>query len=238
MVFIRNQKRFTTTGAAATTESASMKMNNDTTTTGAAATTESASMKTNNDTTEQQSTASRVYNDSTEKQSMASRVFECKTCGKGFSSFQALGGHRASHKKLRLVKGDGSKMDGRLTSSSKSSSALHECSICGKGYAIGQALGGHMRRHRNNPSKESPSRSLSVSPPSSPPPEEQQLFSLPLLPQTPEPKTLKRKFHAKRLCLDLNLGPPCSYEEEIDSDDHHHHHSMPTKPYLGLTLFT
>ncbi|KAI3952252.1 hypothetical protein MKW98_005947 [Papaver atlanticum] len=238
MVFIRNQKRFTTTGAATATESASMKMNNDT--------------------TEQQSTASRVYNDSTEKQSTASRVFECKTCGKGFSSFQALGGHRASHKKLRLVKGDGSKMDGRLSSSSKSSSALHECSICGKGYAIGQALGGHMRRHRNNPSKESPSRSLSVSPPSSPPPEEQQLFSLPLLPhssplaeeprlslpllpQTPEPKTLKRKFavhNDKRLCLDLNLGPPCSYEEEIDSDDHHHHQSMPTKPYLGLTLFT
>ncbi|KAF4373479.1 hypothetical protein F8388_025173 [Cannabis sativa] len=26
-------------------------------------------------------------------------VFECKTCNKRFSSFQALGGHRASHKK-------------------------------------------------------------------------------------------------------------------------------------------
>ncbi|RZC80047.1 hypothetical protein C5167_042623 [Papaver somniferum] len=211
--------------------------------------------------TEQPSTASRLNTESTEQQqSTASRVFECKTCGKGFSSFQALGGHRASHKKLRLVKGDGySNMDGRLSSSSKSSSALHECSICGKGYAIGQALGGHMRRHRNNTSKESPSRSLSLSPPSSLPPEEEQLFSLPLLPhsssplaeeprlslpllpQTPEPKTLKRKYYAvhndKRLCLDLNLGPPCSYEEELDSEDHHHHQST-TKPYLGLTLFT
>ncbi|KAI3984424.1 hypothetical protein MKX01_011378 [Papaver californicum] len=219
MVFIRkleaNQKRFTTTAA---TEDASMK---------------------NNDSTEQ-STAT------------TSRVFECKTCGKEFSSFQALGGHRASHKKLRLIKGDVSKMDGKLLSSK--SSSLHECSICGKGYAIGQALGGHMRRHRN-PSKKSPP----LSPPSSP--SSEQLFSLPLLPHTPlgeepklslpllpqtplseeEPKTLKRKFYAvnndKRLCLDLNLGPPSSeFYEEIESDDHHQ--SMPTKPYLGLTLFT
>ncbi|KAI3937948.1 hypothetical protein MKX01_027875 [Papaver californicum] len=222
MVFSRKleekQKRFTTTGA---TEDASMKksmMNNDRT---------------------EQSTAT------------TSRVFECKTCGKEFLSFQALGGHRASHKKLRLINGDASKMDGKLLSSK--SSSLHECSICGKGYAIGQALGGHMRRHRN-PSKKSPS----LSPPSSP--SSEQLFSLPLLPHTPlaeepklslpllpqtplseEPKTLKRKFYAvnnnKRLCLDLNLGPPSSeFYEEIDSNDHHQ--SMPAKPYLGLTFFT
>ena len=30
------------------------------------------------------------------------RVFECKTCNRQFPSFQALGGHRASHKKPRL----------------------------------------------------------------------------------------------------------------------------------------
>ncbi|MQK22417.1 C2H2-type zinc finger protein, partial [Escherichia coli] len=28
--------------------------------------------------------------------------FECKTCKRKFSSFQALGGHRASHKKPKL----------------------------------------------------------------------------------------------------------------------------------------
>ncbi|KAE9611607.1 putative transcription factor C2H2 family [Lupinus albus] len=29
-------------------------------------------------------------------------VFECKTCNRKFQSFQALGGHRASHKKGKL----------------------------------------------------------------------------------------------------------------------------------------
>ncbi|KAJ3679956.1 hypothetical protein LUZ60_016234 [Juncus effusus] len=29
--------------------------------------------------------------------------YECKTCNKSFPSFQALGGHRASHKKLKLL---------------------------------------------------------------------------------------------------------------------------------------
>ncbi|KAK1691980.1 hypothetical protein QYE76_008677 [Lolium multiflorum] len=62
------------------------------------------------------------------------RAFTCKTCGRVFPSFQALGGHRASHKKPRL--------DGDLKPK------LHACSICGLEFAIGQALGGHMRRHR------------------------------------------------------------------------------------------
>ncbi|CAM0957860.1 unnamed protein product [Alopecurus aequalis] len=64
------------------------------------------------------------------------RAFVCKTCGRVFPSFQALGGHRASHKKPRL---DG---DGDLKPK------LHGCSICGLEFAVGQALGGHMRRHR------------------------------------------------------------------------------------------
>ncbi|BAF16374.1 zinc finger protein ZAT12 [Oryza sativa Japonica Group] len=67
------------------------------------------------------------------------RAFVCKTCNRVFPSFQALGGHRASHKKPRL---DG---DGDL---SLSKPKLHGCSICGLEFAIGQALGGHMRRHR------------------------------------------------------------------------------------------
>jgi hypothetical protein len=65
------------------------------------------------------------------------RAFVCKTCGRVFPSFQALGGHRASHKKPRLD-GDGGDLKPKL----------HGCSICGLEFAIGQALGGHMRRHR------------------------------------------------------------------------------------------
>ncbi|KAJ0021185.1 hypothetical protein Pint_32322 [Pistacia integerrima] len=66
------------------------------------------------------------------------RVFTCKTCNREFSSFQALGGHRASHKKPKLM--------GMPASPKKPKT--HECSICGLEFSIGQALGGHMRRHR------------------------------------------------------------------------------------------
>lgn len=71
------------------------------------------------------------------------RVFECKTCNKKFHSFQALGGHRASHKKLKL-------MAELLTQPSNSprKPKKHECPMCGLEFALGQALGGHMRRHR------------------------------------------------------------------------------------------
>ncbi|KAF8042390.1 hypothetical protein BT93_A0884 [Corymbia citriodora subsp. variegata] len=73
--------------------------------------------------------------------------FECKTCNRRFPSFQALGGHRASHKKPRLL-------ETKPEDSTKSALGamvkpkMHECSICGLKFSLGQALGGHMRRHR------------------------------------------------------------------------------------------
>ncbi|KAG9453643.1 hypothetical protein H6P81_006547 [Aristolochia fimbriata] len=72
------------------------------------------------------------------------RVFECKTCNRHFSSFQALGGHRASHKRAKLIGDD----PHASTSSNAAGPKVHECSICGTEFAMGQALGGHMRRHR------------------------------------------------------------------------------------------
>ncbi|XP_027927130.1 zinc finger protein ZAT11-like [Vigna unguiculata] len=77
--------------------------------------------------------------------SMSNRVFECKTCNRQFPSFQALGGHRASHKKPRLMPGDNSD---QALHDSPPKPKTHECSVCGLEFAIGQALGGHMRRHR------------------------------------------------------------------------------------------
>ncbi|CAA6661775.1 unnamed protein product [Spirodela intermedia] len=80
-----------------------------------------------------------------------SRVFECKTCNRRFPSFQALGGHRASHKKPRL----GGEQHGQAASpvpvAVPGKPRVHECSICGLEFSIGQALGGHMRRHRAAP---------------------------------------------------------------------------------------
>jgi len=71
------------------------------------------------------------------------RVFECRTCNKQFASFQALGGHRAGHKKPRLSQDEQGQKQ-----SAVGKPKGHECSVCGLEFAIGQALGGHMRRHR------------------------------------------------------------------------------------------
>ncbi|PRQ43347.1 putative transcription factor C2H2 family [Rosa chinensis] len=74
-------------------------------------------------------------------------VFECKTCNRQFPSFQALGGHRASHKKPRTLMGSDQdpKSENKMA---QSKPKKHECSICGREFSSGQALGGHMRRHR------------------------------------------------------------------------------------------
>ncbi|GLT93109.1 hypothetical protein SLE2022_109140 [Rubroshorea leprosula] len=110
------------------------------------------------------------------------RLFECKTCNRQFTSFQALGGHRASHKKPRLTEGDGG-----VENQTAAKPKTHECSICGLEFAIGQALGGHMRRHRAGLSE---NQAL---------PKEQQQVLAPIV----------KKSNSSRivLCLDLNLTP-------------------------------
>ncbi|KAG6605483.1 Zinc finger protein ZAT11, partial [Cucurbita argyrosperma subsp. argyrosperma] len=75
-------------------------------------------------------------------ESFRRRVFVCKTCNREFSSFQALGGHRASHRKP--------KFPSDTSQNNAIKSKPHECSICGLEFPVGQALGGHMRRHRNS----------------------------------------------------------------------------------------
>ncbi|KAH1039602.1 hypothetical protein J1N35_041345 [Gossypium stocksii] len=96
-------------------------------------------------------------------------VHQCKTCNRCFPSFQALGGHRASHKKpklhseentkrLKFVKEDddmNTTLSLQITNKAPAlcngtKSKVHECSICGAEFSSGQALGGHMRRHRTS----------------------------------------------------------------------------------------
>ncbi|PHU20706.1 Zinc finger protein ZAT10 [Capsicum chinense] len=87
-------------------------------------------------------------------------VYKCSVCGKGFGSYQALGGHKASHRKL--VPGGGNGGDDQSTTSTTTnatgtttsvngsgnrSGRTHECSICHKCFPTGQALGGHKRCH-------------------------------------------------------------------------------------------
>ncbi|XP_020149185.1 zinc finger protein ZAT5-like [Aegilops tauschii subsp. strangulata] len=75
--------------------------------------------------------------------------FVCKTCGRAFETFQALGGHRTSHLRgrhgLELGVGVARVIKERKRQEDKQ---RHDCHICGLGFETGQALGGHMRRHR------------------------------------------------------------------------------------------
>ncbi|VFQ75762.1 unnamed protein product [Cuscuta campestris] len=78
-------------------------------------------------------------------------TFECKTCNKVFTSHQALGGHRASHKKVKgcyaTKKEEIILDDDNNNNKSVNYTRGHECSICHKVFPTGQALGGHKRCH-------------------------------------------------------------------------------------------
>ncbi|KAG2565065.1 zinc finger protein ZAT8-like [Panicum virgatum] len=77
--------------------------------------------------------------------------FRCRTCGRAFATFQALGGHRTSHK-LPRVRADGlDLLLGARPGKGAAASDVHRCDTCGVVFSTGQALGGHMRRHRSPP---------------------------------------------------------------------------------------
>ncbi|XP_023531765.1 zinc finger protein ZAT10-like [Cucurbita pepo subsp. pepo] len=69
--------------------------------------------------------------------------YSCSVCNKSFSSYQALGGHKSSHRKSDAA----ADTDSTTTSAVSSSTRTHQCSICFKCFPTGQALGGHKRRH-------------------------------------------------------------------------------------------
>ncbi|XP_074293988.1 uncharacterized protein LOC141621238 [Silene latifolia] len=71
--------------------------------------------------------------------------YPCRTCGRTFKSFQALGGHRASHVKPKSTVDDGSD----ASSGEPVKPKTFQCSTCGVEFGTGQALGGHMRCHRS-----------------------------------------------------------------------------------------
>ncbi|XP_039047503.1 zinc finger protein ZAT10-like [Hibiscus syriacus] len=80
--------------------------------------------------------------------------YKCSVCSKAFNSYQALGGYKASHRKLSGSNDDQSTSttgtsDGVIDSAAASnpSGRSHECSVCYKTFSTGQALGGHKRCH-------------------------------------------------------------------------------------------
>lgn len=84
--------------------------------------------------------------------------FECNICGKSFPTFQALGGHKSSHK--NKDRGLAATYNPLPVSSAAANTSIiptnsssilvnnyHSCKICNKQFATGRALGGHVRSH-------------------------------------------------------------------------------------------
>lgn len=79
--------------------------------------------------------------------------YKCSVCNKAFPSYQALGGHKASHRKSAApdAAADNPSTSTATASTTTTTAAgggrTHECSICHKTFPTGQALGGHKRCH-------------------------------------------------------------------------------------------
>nr|CAB3495536.1 unnamed protein product [Digitaria exilis] len=75
--------------------------------------------------------------------------FRCAVCGKAFASYQALGGHKSSHRKPpteeAIAAAARAAADSEETTTSSGGGGPHRCSICRRVFATGQALGGHKR---------------------------------------------------------------------------------------------
>ncbi|CAN8278501.1 unnamed protein product [Cochlearia groenlandica] len=88
------------------------------------------------------------------------RDYKCSLCGKSFSSYQALGGHKTSHRKPVISNNNLTNSNDDVNNNTNTnvsvsisngligqSGKTHKCSICFKSFPSGQALGGHKRRH-------------------------------------------------------------------------------------------
>ncbi|CAH8387150.1 unnamed protein product [Eruca vesicaria subsp. sativa] len=117
----------------------------------------------------------RHIKDKTVKKQKTGHVFQCKGCKKVFASHQALGGHRASHKKVKGCFASQDKEEREEEEEeykeeddddeeeeeeeedkphiiTRKKSNAHECTICHRVFSSGQALGGHKRCHWLTPS--------------------------------------------------------------------------------------
>lgn len=64
------------------------------------------------------------------------KQYECDVCARSFTSYQALGGHKAHHNYMKEDNG---------------SPGQYRCSFCSRIFSKGQALGGHKRHCRPPP---------------------------------------------------------------------------------------
>ncbi|KAI5647398.1 hypothetical protein M9H77_33403 [Catharanthus roseus] len=84
------------------------------------------------------------------KQNRNRGKYRCETCKKGFRSYQALGGHRASHKRSKVSEEQESSSMVETNNNNEEEEEkkkVHKCPVCFRIFSSGQALGGHKRTH-------------------------------------------------------------------------------------------
>lgn len=73
--------------------------------------------------------------------------YECSVCGKVYGSYQALGGHKTSHRKPPSPAAEPAAGEEPSSGGVAGEAKVHRCSICLRTFPSGQALGGHKRLH-------------------------------------------------------------------------------------------
>lgn len=134
--------------------------------------------------------------------------YQCGTCKKFFRSYQALGGHRAGHKKVAgvgSVPAAGGNQIGGVDSSEANAdrnSSLHRCPFCFRVFGSAQALGGHKRSHLASSSSATAAVAASRSP---------------SLPPRPLSANNSSTNHGGEGFIDLNQPAPLEEEVELSA---------------------
>ncbi|AQK98784.1 Zinc finger protein AZF1 [Zea mays] len=68
--------------------------------------------------------------------------YKCSLCDKVFASYQALGGHKTSHRKPAAAPSDEASSSGTAYEKEEK---LHQCSLCPRTFSWWQALGSHIQ---------------------------------------------------------------------------------------------
>ncbi|CAL9156572.1 unnamed protein product [Musa hybrid cultivar] len=134
--------------------------------------------------------------------------YQCGACKKVFRSYQALGGHRASHKKTNgCVPAVEPRIYGEADSADANADVkVHECPFCFRVFSSGQALGGHKRSHFTS----SATMLTENSPVSRPPPS--------CSPQSTSPlASAATKFGGSIGMIDLNFPAPSMDDVELSA---------------------
>ncbi|CAJ1948360.1 unnamed protein product [Sphenostylis stenocarpa] len=125
--------------------------------------------------------------------------YKCETCNKVFRSYQALGGHRASHKKMKLnCETEVQKAALELEHVATAEKKIHECPVCSRVFGSGQALGGHKRTHVIGSSATTATATV----------------------RTSAAVSVRASARMEDSLLDLNLPAPMDDDEDISQLDH------------------